>query len=131
MSQAAELKSLPPIASSPTGVMSSSRAAAVCFPVLNTLSMRRGRWIPKARFTFLFPAGTSKSTGRIHVPSSRWTLERAEFARSMARVERKFSSRTVSAAVGLKWCERRVAHKSREARKRSCCTDGSSRKLAR
>eukprot|EP00965_Chrysotila_dentata_P255720 6212316-Pleurochrysis_carterae.AAC.3 len=101
-SHAAELKSAPPIESSPKGLIRSSRAAFTSLPAVKTLNMRSGRWMPKARFVVLHPVGTSTSTGRVQVPSSRCTLESAVLARSMARVERKFSRRTVSAAVGVK-----------------------------
>eukprot|EP00965_Chrysotila_dentata_P213258 6187525-Pleurochrysis_carterae.AAC.1 len=91
-SQTAELKSLPPIQSSPKGLIMSSNAELMSLPDVKTLNMRSG------------------------VPSSRCTLQRAVFARSIARVDKKFSRRTVSAAAGVKWFERSMAHRSRDAR---------------
>eukprot|EP00965_Chrysotila_dentata_P019945 660461-Pleurochrysis_carterae.AAC.1 len=62
MSHAAVLKSAPPIESSRNGFMTSSSAALVSLPAEKTLNIRKGRWIPRARFVVLHPLGTSRST---------------------------------------------------------------------
>eukprot|EP00965_Chrysotila_dentata_P029087 967247-Pleurochrysis_carterae.AAC.1 len=62
--------------------------------------MRKGALMPSARFTTRHPFGTLRRMGRRQVPSSSYFFESTDLARSIARVEGNFSSRTVSAAFG-------------------------------
>eukprot|EP00965_Chrysotila_dentata_P250465 6209467-Pleurochrysis_carterae.AAC.1 len=84
-----------------------------------------------ARFDMCAPRGRGTMMGRYQRPSSSCFLPSTELARSIARVERKFSRRTVRPAFAVKTSNFRSDTRERCARKRSWSMASIDRRAAR
>eukprot|EP00965_Chrysotila_dentata_P027638 918589-Pleurochrysis_carterae.AAC.3 len=87
--------------------------------------------MPSARFSFLGALGTHTSTRGRHVPSSSCFFAKTWFARSIARVGQKFSSRASREFFGVKTSFLSCFRNSDLAKKCSCETAESKRSFSR